>query len=477
MNRTLPVRRGDAAQLLAEFVVTRTFATIPARVIDKAKQLMLDCSGVAYASASQEFAQAALRGLAKFGAGSTAVIGMRRSLTLRDGALLNALLVHGLDFDDTHMEGIIHASASCFPCALAMAVETGSTGQEMLAAYVIGLEVASRLSIVAAGRMHKRGFHPTGLIGAFACSLIAGKLLGLPPRQLVMAQGIALSLAAGGSQEFLQEGAWTKRLHPGWGAAAGMTAAVMASEGFVGPTAVYDGRYGLYALYLEETSSERLASTIADLGERWRTEEIAIKPFPVCHYSHGVVEAAIALSAQGGFDTREIAAIEVFLPAATHHIVCEPLEIKQRPANDYDARFSAPFGAAVGLARGKLGLAELGPETREDPIILELMSKVRCLNEENSSFPKYFSGGIAVALTDGRRIERREMINRGCPDRPLESEELWAKFRANAALSLSADEAEAAGRLIFRAEQVSPAALASFLSDSRGSNSSGVRET
>lgn len=459
-----PRERGGIADRIAQWVLEVEPSRIPDPVLRKAKQLILDCTGISFASSREAFAAAALRGLRKAGGGSTPVIAMEADLPLRDAVLLNGLLVHGLDFDDTHMEGIIHASASCLPCALGVAAEVGASGRDMLVAYVTGLEIATRLSIVAKGKLHARGFHPTGLIGAFACTLIAGKLLGLSRRQLTMAQGIALSLASAGSQEFLQEGAWTKRLHPGSGAAAGITAALLASEDFVGPTGTYEGRYGLYRIYLQEDLGDQLEAALADLGRVWRTAEIAVKPFPICHYNHGVMDAAIAAAGEPGLRVDEIDMIEAFLPEAAHHIVCEPIELKRRPLNDYDARFSAPYAVAVGLARRQFGLAELKAETRSDPEVLALAAKVVCLPQPNAAFPKYFSGEVALKLKDGRRIVRSEMMNRGCPDRPLSDEDVWSKFVANASLALNGEVVEVLGARILSVEKDDAASFARFLS-------------
>jgi len=126
----------------------------------------------------------------------------------------------------------------------------------LLAAYVAAMEVATRLGSVAKGGFHQVGFHPTGLIGAFGCALAAAKLLGLDPQRATMAQGIVLSMASG-SLEFLEDGAWTKRMHPGWAGVAGITAATLAKHGFVGPRGAYDGRFGLYASHLGSTSRKR----------------------------------------------------------------------------------------------------------------------------------------------------------------------------------------------------------------------------
>ncbi|MFC6437527.1 MmgE/PrpD family protein [Novosphingobium resinovorum] len=129
------------------------------------------------------------------------------------------------------------------------------------------------------GGFHRHGFHPTSLCGAFGATVGAGLLMGLDAQQIGMAQGIVLSMA-GGSLEFLEDGAWTKRLHPGWAASSALTAATMAKHGFVGPKAAYEGRFGLYSLYLRDGAPAGLADACAGLGESWEIENVSVKPLP-----------------------------------------------------------------------------------------------------------------------------------------------------------------------------------------------------
>ena len=228
---------------LAQFAGGFSTDRIPAAVSARAKHLILDAVGIALASTTYDFAHRAMTAISGLaGSGDCAVIGMPARLPLRDAALLNGILIHGLDFDDTHSGGVIHATASVLPTVLAVGARQRASGQEMLAAYVLGVEVAARLGAVAKGAFHQVGFHPTGLIGAFACTLAAGRLMGLGEKQLVMAQGLTLS-AGSGSLEFLEDGAWNKRFHPGWAAVAGITAAALAQQGFVGAKRAYEGRF------------------------------------------------------------------------------------------------------------------------------------------------------------------------------------------------------------------------------------------
>ena len=170
---------------LALFADGLTLAHVPARIIERAKLHILDCLGIALASSTYEFAQRAAnatRGLA--GEGEYPVIGMPMSLPLRDQVMLNGTLIHGLDYDDTHIAGVIHASASALTTSLGQGLKYQASGAEIFAAYLVGVETAARIGTAASGGFHVRGHHPTGLVGTFGATLAAGKLAGLAPRKL-----------------------------------------------------------------------------------------------------------------------------------------------------------------------------------------------------------------------------------------------------------------------------------------------------
>src|SRR5262245_28530372 len=307
---------------LAQFALGLSYEQIPAAVRERAKHLILDSVGIALASSKYPFAAVSLAAMAELGTGTSPVIGVGRRLSLRDAVLMNGILVHGLDFDDTHSRGVIHATASSFPCALALADRDNADGQGLLAAYVAAMEVATRLGSVAKGGFHQVGFHPTGLIGAFGCALAAAKLLGLDAHRATMAQGIVLSMASG-SLEFLEDGAWTKRMHPGWAGVAGITAATLAKHGFVGPRGAYDGRFGLYASHLGSHFAQAdLGLATEALGRSWQIEEVAVKPIPACHFAHAAADAAAALHEKHRLAGKEIRHVQVLVPKEVVKTVC-----------------------------------------------------------------------------------------------------------------------------------------------------------
>jgi 2-methylcitrate dehydratase PrpD len=429
------------ARELAAFAAGLSFADIPRPVLDRAKLLILDSLGVGLASNAYPYADRSVAGIAALGGpGERTVIGRSERLRVRDAALANGILIHGLDFDDTHLTSIVHPTAACLPCALTLSEDLGLHGRDLLTAYAAGMETAIRIGAAVKGGFHHVGFHATGLVAHFSSAVIAAKLLGLDAAQIVAAQGVAASTASG-VQVFLGEGAWTKRFHPGWAAVAGITAAHLIRHGFVGPSRPYEGKFGLFDTHLQSHADEVDLDVIGHgLGATWHLADTAIKPYPVCHFIHGCADAAIELHRLVNAD--EIAAVEAFLPKDTMPIVAEPAAAKERPTTDYEAKFSTQFVVATCLLKGRFGLPELQPEALADPLVRALATRVRCSVDPNTAFPTYFSGGVRVTLRDGREVFRHVRVNSGAGDRALSRDEVVAKFMASASLAVDHGQAE-----------------------------------
>ncbi len=431
-------RPASVSERLAAFAAATTYDTIPERVRECAKLHILDVIGTALAATRCDFARHAAAGLQTVAEdGAHTVIGMVHKLPLRDAVLLNGILAHGLDYDDTHPAAIVHPSCSTFPCALGVGEQRDASGCDLLAAYVLGVDVATRLGIAARGRMHAAGFHTTGVAGHFACVIAAGKLYGLDEGELVRAQGLAGSTASAIS-EHRADGAWNKRMHPGWAGVGGITAAALARGGFVGTRRIYEGADGIFRSHTGEAFGEDdLAALTGDLGQRWLIEEVAVKPFPICHLLHACADAALALRREHGIEPKDVRAVRALLHPDTFHYVAEPAEMRRRPVSDYMAKFSVQFVVAACLARGKFGFAELEPDALNDAQILALAQRVTHEADPESQFPKYFSGGVVVTLNDGRELVHMEKVNRGAGERALTGDEIAAKFMDNAELVMS----------------------------------------
>ncbi|MBI3069272.1 MAG: MmgE/PrpD family protein [Betaproteobacteria bacterium] len=433
------------AEQIAEFAAQFRYDGIPEAVRERAKYLLLDAIGIAFASSSFDFARRAHAALASdHGHAGFPVIGMPGRMELRDAVLVNSMLVHGLDYDDTYFAGGIHPTASCFPAALGVAAETRADGRRLLASYVLGIEVATRLAAVAQGVLNQVGLHPSSLIGAFASAVVSGWLMNLDARRLAMAQGLALGTAAG-TLESLQDGSWTKRIQPGWAAASGITAARLAKQGFIGAARPYEGRFGLFASHLGSRESEcDYPAGTAGLGGSWELLRVALKPHPACHATQAAIEAAIEIASESGLTPEDVRSVTAIVPPQYVKLTCEPIERKRRPDSIYGAQFSLPYTVACAFARRRFGLAELDESALTDPRILALARKVGYQVDSgftSAEFKTNRPAELVVLTTDGRTLSHRVRVLRGGLDRPLAPDEVIAKFMENATIVMSRSRA------------------------------------
>lgn len=422
------------SQRFARFAHEVRYDTIPGEILTRAKLLMLDAIGIAFASSKYEFARMAFDGIAQFGAGDGVVIGFERKLPLRDAVLINGMLVHGLDYDDTYLPGSVHMTASSVPCALGMSAHRSLGGRDFLAACIMGLETSARLGQAGKGLFAKAGFHPTALCGAMSCALVSSRLMGLDEAAMRRAQGIALSMASGSMQPML-DGTWTKRIHPGWAAAAGISAAGIASGGYTGPEDAYESKFGFYNLFLGASAAQADPTLAIDaLGERWEFARASIKLYPVCHQSHAFMNAAIRIAAEHDLHADDVESVQTLVAEITRDLVCEPAAAKAAPTTSYMAQFSLPYAMAACLTRRRFGLEEIEEPSYTDPSLVRLARKVRYEMDPNPGFPKTRTGEVRVTLRNGQVLKAREEI---LPDEPASAEEIVAKFMSNATSRMS----------------------------------------
>ena len=424
------------AERLARFTASLHFEAVPRDVVESVRLRVLDTLGLALAGSRADFAPALL-GVVDGERGPCTVLGTARTASAPLAILVNGALAHGLDFDDTHAASITHASAVVLPTVLAVAEARALDGRTAITAAVAGYEAITRLGMAAAGAFHDRGWHATAVCGPFAAALAAGRCDGLDVEQLTSALGIAGSCASG-VMEFLEDGSWVKRLHPGWAGHAGALAATLARGGFTGPATVFEGRFGFYATFLGKAADTTPFET---LGRQWETLRVAFKPYPCCHYNHAYLDCALELRAAHAIAAEAIDSIECRVPAGEVPIVCEPADTKARPRTIYEAQFSLPFSVAAAFVDGHVGIDTYTAARLADPGILGLAARVRYAIDADARFPASFPGWVRVRLQDGRIVEARSEA------RPLPREAILQKFRANAARALPpsrVDELEAA---------------------------------
>jgi 2-methylcitrate dehydratase PrpD len=424
-----------AAQRFAAFTGSLGYDDIPPEVVEAAKLHLLDLLGCGLAAHGTGTATEGRTAMAELGGEPQAsVIGHEAPLPAANAAFANAMLCHGLDFDDTHSDSIAHVSVVVCPAALATAEANGSSGRDLLAAIVGGNEVVTRVGMAASGAFHARGFHPTSICGIFGATTAAARLAGASAETTASALGIAGSVA-GGLFAYLDDATPTKPMHPAWAAHGGILATRLASLGAEGPPGVLEGRFGVYHAFLGAKKGEiDVDAQAADLGERWETLRIAFKPYPACHLMHGSLGAVADLL--GSVRPDEIEDILVWVPAAGLPLVLEPADTKFAPRSEYEAKFSLQYSAAAMLVHGQVGVRSYTDEAIADPLVLELARKVRHEAREYDSYPAAFPGGVRIRTTDGRTIEADLPYQRGGPENPMTADEVRAKFRENASLAL-----------------------------------------
>ena len=426
------------SQKLARFALNLTLDAVPPAVLELAKEHFLDVLGIALASSSFDFGKIVLEGTRELGEGQQAMaLGSGVRLPSASAALVNGTLAHGLDFDDTHIGAIYHASAQALAASLAAGEANNASGKEVLLAFVSALEIGCRLATVGAPDFHNRGFHPTALCGTFAAAAAAGRLYKVDEQVLVRSLGICGSQAAGVLVGGLH---WLKRLHPGWAAHSGLAAVALGRAGFVGPENIFEAAKGGFYLTHIGRVPEGDALPSHQLGETWQTLGIALKPYPCCHFIHAFVDAALEL--RGQFALEDIERIDCPLTKDLHKMVAEPRADCIKPAITYRALFSVQYVVALALARGRVDVATFYDEPLDAPDVLAVAERTFCVDDPESDFPKHFPGEVIVHLKDGRTLRSRKAASLGTPDVPLSRSAIEAKFMKNATRAIEREQAQ-----------------------------------
>jgi 2-methylcitrate dehydratase PrpD len=416
----------SVAEQLAARIVALDANKLPSAVRTKCEDLLVDVAGLCITARNEDYVKAALAGLDDDG--PCTAIGHARLLSSAGAAFVNGTAAHGEDFDDTFEGGPVHAGAVIVPAVLAACERHRPGGASALLGIAVGAETMCRLSTVVPKAVHKAGFHPTAIFGVMGAAAGVGAALGLNAKQLVDALGIAGSFASG-IIEYLAEGTWTKRLHPGWAAQSGIRAALLARGGFSGPRTVFEGAHGLFHGFAHTAQGDYAA--LGDFGETWVTETLAFKPYPCGTMAHPYIDCAKRLAGRG-IKASDIKEMVCEVAEGTVHRLWEPLAAKQRPPNGYAAKFATPFILATGFVRGGVGLDAFTDEAVHDPAVLALAAKVRYVIDPDNPYPNGFTGHIRCVLNDGGVIEERQPHFRGGANEPLTRADIEEKFALNA---------------------------------------------
>ena len=406
------------------------FNTLTTDVVDRVKYLVLDFIGVAARGALSDSSGCVQRFIvssdnARDGA---VVIGTNLKASPSYAALANGTAAHSLELDDVVNEASLHPAVAIMPAALAAAQIAGCSGKEFIAAITAGYEVMIKLGVALDPAAHyAQGYHPTGTCGTMGAAITAAKILKLGKKEMMNALGIAGSQAAG-SMEFLSDGAFTKRLHPGWAAHSGIVAALLARENFTGPGTIIEGRFGFLHAY---SPGSNTAKVLQNWGDPYGVLQTSIKPHACCRYMQGPIDGILKIVGENRLDASRVEKVTLGILQAGFALIAEPESQKSNPKSVVDAQFSMPFGAAVAILNGKATLDEFTMEYINLAQVKELMNKVSCVKdaELEEEFPKKWPASVTLKTKDGKTYSTRIDFPKGDPENPLTWDELIAKFR------------------------------------------------
>lgn len=444
------------SEQLAAFAVATVRDGAPAAVRASVRQRVLDVVGLQLAAHELATSVGAVAYAKSQGGPEQAhVAGRTGRISAAGAAFANGVLAHSLDYDDTHLPSVLHPSASVVPAAIAMAEATGADGARVFDAIAVGIEVVVRLGMAGYDRTSRNsiffehGQHATSICGTVGSAVACSLLLDGSERAVVDAIGISASMASG-IIEANRTGGTVKRIHCGWSAKAGVSAAQLVAHGFTGPPTALEGRFGLFEAFLHGVVE--LGEVTDRIGYHWEVPGIFFKPYPANHFTHTALDAAREVRALG-VGPEDVTEIVLGVAGATVRTIGEPIGRKRTPETGYQAQFSGPYMVALGLfGGGGLGasLDDFADHLVVDPARRELMAKVSVVADEtcDAVFPYQFPAVLTVHTRGGDEHVVRAMANRGGGELPLTDAELATKFRDNASRHLDADAVSAVERAV-----------------------------
>jgi 2-methylcitrate dehydratase PrpD len=417
------LQMANETELLAQYAAALRYEDIPADVLDRAKQCVVDTIAVIIFGYDLPWSRMVVRFAEKNAAGGNSRIlgpgGAR--VHAPAAALANGALAHAFEMDNlTWPNSGVHPGATLLAPALAVAQERGIGGRELIAAVLAGAEVMIRIGRATQHRNESRGFHAPGTTGPFGAAVACGRLLGLDAEGMRNALGVAGSLACG-LMEFARSGsgAMVKRLHLGRAAESGVLAASLAAEGFCAPATVLEGEFGFLRVYCGSEFDR--AELTRGLGESYATRSITLKRFP-CHITaHTSVQAIIDLRAEHGYAASDVKSIHI----AGNDKMAGVNNIPS-PADVMMAQYSIPFCVALAHLRDPHDPRSFDETALRDPRIGALAQCVKITVADERPTP--LAAVVTVTLRDGRVLTRAVAGFKGTPEHPLTQRELQEKY-------------------------------------------------
>jgi 2-methylcitrate dehydratase PrpD len=439
MDQNLKTDAVTLTKTLCAHLAAARFSDLTPAALREARRGVLDWIGCALAGSSHRTVTTLLDVLRETSGKPVAtVFGRKLKLGLLDAPLANGQMGHVLDYDDTHMGGVVlHTSSPVLAALFVLAEPTPVSGEKFMLAYAVGFEAGVRSGRTAPGH-HKGGWHLTGTLGSIAAGVASGKLLGLDAQKLTYAMGIAATQAAGMQQN---RGTMCKSFHAGKAAQNGVLAALLAERGFDSTQEIIEGKKGFARIYSNVAAPDELTG---GLGGRWMIESNGHKPYACGVVLHPLIDAVIAIRNRDKIDPAAVTEIGL----RVHPLVLSITGVVE-PTTGLQSKFSTLHSAAVALADGAAGIAQYSDAKATDPLVAALRRKVQAVADESLRKDEAY----ATIITGDKRHEIHIAHASGTADNPMSDAAIEAKFLANATPVIGADHARRASEFVRSLEE------------------------
>lgn len=438
MDQNLKTNAETLTKTLCGHLAAAQFGDLTAVAVSEARRGVLDWIGCALAGSTHKTITTLLAVLQDIsGRPQASVFGRKLQLGLTDAPLANGQMGHLLDYDDTHMGGVVlHTSSPVLAALFALAERAPVSGADFMLAYAVGFEAGVRSGRSAPGH-HKGGWHLTGTLGTIAAAAACGRLLKLDRQRLTYTLGIAATQAAGMQQN---RGTMCKSFHAGKAAANGVLSALLAERGFDATQEIIEGEKGFCRIYSDVAAPELL---IAKLGDSWMIETNGHKPYACGVVLHPLIDAVIAIRNRDAIDPVAVSEVSLRL----HPLVLSITGMVE-PATGLQSKFSTVHAAAVALIDGAAGIAQYSDARAADPTVAALRRKVKAVADKTLRRDEAY----ATITAAGRRHEVHIAHASGTAGNPMSNAAIEAKFMANATPVIGQERAERARAFVLALE-------------------------
>lgn len=414
----------DLAYDLADYAARVRYQDLPADVVEITKKFILDTLGTSFAGSSAPGCEAVARLISGDGGRQEStlfVFGNR--VPTANAALVNSMLAHAIEFDDTHDATTVHANASVLPAALAVAERRGGVGgKALIEAVAMGVDLTCRLGL---GLDEATGWTPAAVFGYFGAAMAGGRILGFDARQMRDAMGICYSQCAGNRQCNVDR-AIVKRMQLGFAARAGVQSCQLVELGITGAENIFEGVVGMGSLYFG--GKFRRERVVAGLGRRFLGAELSTKPYPSARPTHGCIDATLAIVEAHDLRPDDIEEVIVHVTYLVMRSGGAPFNVQK--ISQVEAQFSIAYTVSVAIARRALFLEDFAEDNiRKDSEVLDLAGKVRIVHDQEPVGPGLTPVIVEIRTKNGSLHSRRIDVIRGNPGNPLDFDWVEGKFR------------------------------------------------